>query len=80
MAKKSRMKMTSNVELRNIIAEEYSWLIGKLVGVRPCGDDQTSATYYRHLPPEMKVVVDQCVDRIAVRLTGQSTQTLEKLS
>lgn len=74
------MKKTSNHEMREIIAEEFSYLIGKIVGVRPCGDNADPATYYRELPAEMKVHVNTCVDRIAVRLTGQSPITGEKLT
>ena len=74
------MKKTSNVQMRGIIAEEFSYLIGKACGMRPCGDNATPAEYYAQMPPDMKVHVDACVDRIAVRLTGQSPQTLEKVS
>lgn len=74
------MRQTSREEIRQIIAEEFSWFIGKACGMRPCGDNATPAEYYRCLPPEMKVHADVCVDRIAVRLTGQSSETLEKVS
>lgn len=74
------MKQTSNHELREIIAEEFSYFIGKCVGIRPCGDDASPATYYRDLPPDMKVHVEVCVNRIAVRLTGQSPESGEKLT
>lgn len=74
------MKKTSRQEMREIIAEEFSYFIGKCVGIRPCGDDASPATYYRDLPTDMKAHVEVCVDRIALRITGQSPQTGEKVS
>lgn len=75
-----QMRKTSKERFREIIAEEFSYFIGKACGMRPCGDNATPAEYYAQLPPEMKVHADVCVDRIAARLTGQSPQTLEKVS
>lgn len=71
------MKTTSSTEFRNIIAEEYSWMLGKLTGMRPGGENNTPAAYYAGMPADMRVFVDQCADRIAARVTGQSTLTGE---
>lgn len=74
------MKQTSKERFREIIAEEFSYFIGKACGMRPCGDNATPAQYYAAMPPEMKEHVDACVSRIAARLTGQSPVTLESLT
>lgn len=74
------VKPTSRERFREIIAEEFSYFIGKACGMRPCGDNASPAEYYAQLPPEMKVHCDVCVDRIAARLTGQSPVTGDKLA